>query len=140
VDGGVRRVSADEEGAWKRRPEWYELFGGPPGPGLRNLAVYLGHGAYYEIIYRLWSRRMHGTDVVQRVKPGKEPGSMLIEPRRYAADVNTVLNYAVSFGLLSTRTLIGYYCAEQLAEFTEWYAKNIQSKWPLMAERPSVKL
>ena len=120
----------------KRRPEWYELFGGPAGPGLRNLALYLGHGAYYEIIYRLWSRRMHGTDVVQRVKPGSKPGTMAIEPKRYAADVNTVLNYSLSFGLWSTRVLIGYYVPKDGPAFAAWYRENVQARWPLVSPVP----
>lgn len=122
----------------RRSPEWYELFGGPAGPGLRSLALHLGRGAYYEIIYRLWSRRMHGTDVVQRVKPGSGPGKMLIEPRRYAGDIDTVLNYTISFGLLATRLVVHHYLPQQCMDVAKWYVANIQTKWPLMSRPPSI--
>lgn len=118
--------------ALKRQPEWYELFGGPGGPGVRSLALHLRWGAYYEVLYRLWSRRIHGADVVQRVKraPG---GGLLVQPLRYAADVGMVLNFAVTFGLQSTRLLIRYYCPDEEAAFRTWYLEVIG---PALADCP----
>ncbi len=60
------REAADEfEAARKRlrrRPEWCQLFD-PEAPGsLEELAVRVGCGGQYEILYRYWSATAHAGD------------------------------------------------------------------------------
>jgi hypothetical protein len=122
--GEYRRVQVL---AGKRRVEWYELFGGPKGPGLRNLALHLGHGTAYEILYRQWSRRIHGADVFQRVTKG-DRGQILVQPLRYAAHWQPVVNFAVNFGLLSTRIILGRYLPDQAPAFAKWYVEQVRPR------------
>jgi len=124
----------------KRSPEWYELFGGPRGGGLRALALHMGYGTYYEILYRQWSRRMHGSDVMQRLKAAPTPGNILVPPIRYVAEFQHVVDFAVVFGIRSIRLLIAYYRPEDWVHFAQWYTSEFRVRFPLRTAQNSSDL
>ena len=108
----------------RSRPEWFELFDGPVGGGVSTLARHLRHGADYEVLYRHWSARVHGSDAVQRFKRGG------VVPLRATGELNATMNFVVTFGLRAIRAVIQHYMPEREKElYAQWYVAEVRQRW-----------
>lgn len=116
----------------RNRPEWFELYGGPAGGGIGTLARYLGYGSQYEILYRHWSSRVHGTDAYQRFK---REG---IAPLRDAEDLEATINMVASFAFGVMFRLHDYYMPEQKAAFVKWYVEEVRPFWAKFSPSPEI--
>jgi 4-amino-4-deoxy-L-arabinose transferase-like glycosyltransferase len=108
----------------RKNVAWWELFGGPKGSGLNTLAEYLNRSPDYYILYRHWSQRVHGSDVVQRFKREGVPAL------RDTSDLATTINLLTAFALAAMRALFRYYKphgAEE--EYAKWYVEEVRPKW-----------
>ncbi len=114
------------------RPEWFELYNGPVGPGLGTLARHLGYGSQYEILYRHWSNRVHGTDAVQRFKRDGVP------PLRSTEDLNMTVNLVASFGFGAMFRLHNYYMPERNQQFAKWYVEKMRPLWGSFEPSPEI--
>jgi hypothetical protein len=98
----------------KSDPEWYSLFGGPAH--LRDLCLRIGHGGYYEILYRGWATFAHaggGFDSV-RWKEGVGPA---IRPVRFPENVERPCGLAYLFCLQTVATVMKALAPTELPTF-----------------------
>ena len=116
----------------RSRPEWFELFGGPAGAGLGTLARHLGYGSQYEILYRLWSDRIHGTDAYQRFTPQG------ITPLRDAEELDLTINLVASFAFGAMFKLHDYYLPEKGPEFAKWHVEEVRPYWATFSPSPEI--
>ena len=87
---------------FKRRPHWYQLFGGPSN--LRELARRLERHAQYEILYRYYSTAVHGHDM-RFLQVTEHGGSALF--LRDTAPLAHIAGMAASWMLSATRLMLG---------------------------------
>lgn len=127
-----RRLKGEKFPKSPNRPEWFELYGGPEGPGLGTLARHLGHGSQYEILYRFWSTRVHGTDAVQRFN---REG---ITPLRSTEDVELTINMVTTFALGAMFRLHDYYLPDKAQEFAKWYLEELRPAWAAFNPSPEI--
>jgi hypothetical protein len=85
----------------RKRPAWYELFGGPHS--IENVADQVGMAGSYEFLYRMWSGFVHGTEAV------RERRSATWRRVRSTTGLVTSAHLAVSFALRATRTVLPIY-------------------------------
>ena len=108
----------------KSDPEWYALFGGPSN--VRDLAIQVGHPAMYEFLYRQWSNAVHAGSALDAV--GRKGTESVIRPVRHPEILQTCVVLAATFGLLLTRTVLGFYAPEALPDFSTHYKDTIQQR------------
>lgn len=127
-----RRLKKEKFPKSRNRPEWFELYCGPEGPGLGTLARYLGYGSQYEILYRHWSDRVHGTDAYRRFKRGG------IMPLPSADDVNQTISLVTTFAFGAMFRLHDYYLPDRIHEFAKWYVEEVRPAWAAFEPSPEI--
>ena len=85
------------------RPEWYQLFGGPPK--IQQLAYRLNHHVQYDFLYRQWSAVSHAKDFSEFIAVDST-GESGIRGIRDAGSLQEVSLFAATFMVEATRILI----------------------------------
>jgi hypothetical protein len=127
-----RRLKKEKFAKSRNRPEWFELHGGPEGSGLGTLARHLGYGSQYEILYRHWSDRVHGTDAYQRFKRGG------VMPLRNADDLNQTISLVTTFAFGAMFGLYRYYRLADSDRFVRWYVEEVRPAWASFEPSPEI--
>jgi hypothetical protein len=110
----------------KRTPNWYSLYDGPKN--IAELAQLLKRGAQYEILYREWSERIHSADVIDRILTRTSSGPAA-RSLRDPAELNSTIDFAITFAIEAARFLIRYYRPAEELLFNKWYRGEISSNW-----------
>ena len=111
-----------------RTPQWFSLFGGPAN--LRDLAVRLGRGAEYEILYRRWSSIAHGVEAARFITP-TDTGDAGLYPLRNAGDLPQTALHAAGALLGATRLLLGKFRPGE--DISPWYKREVRARWMKLA-------
>ena len=106
------------------------------------LARLLKRGASYAILYKEWSERMHSVDAIDRIltHDSSEPSA---RPLRDATELNSTVDFAITFATAATRCLIRHYRPEEEPAFAKWVANVIMPNWkriPKIVVKGSVEL
>lgn len=110
---------------WRRKPNWYSLFGGPGT--LRELARHLNRGAQYEILYRSWSSITHATDI-SRILTSTKDGFPAFNPIRNHAELKQVSKLASTFMLDATKKTLGKFRSGEMASLKRWYKREARER------------
>ena len=110
---------------------WHRLNGGPVN--IRDLAYHVGKAAQYEILYRSWSRVSHAHDLAAFVA-WTPVGQSAIKRIRDPSDLNEMANFAASFMLAATRTLIKKFRPDE--DITTWYKRDIRPVYSQLRGSP----
>jgi hypothetical protein len=110
----------------RRNPHWYTLFGGPRS--LRDLAHCLRRSASYALLYTEWSERTHSVDAIDRILTHQSSGPAA-RPLRDPTELNSTIDFAITFAVDAARCLIRYYRAEEETVFATWIASEIMPTW-----------
>jgi hypothetical protein len=111
-----------------RKPNWYQLFGGPKH--LYALAEHLNKGAQYEFLYRPWSRTAHAQDLLpflDRTANGKQTIGKLRDPGK----IREVSSFASSFMLYATRLVLVKLRPGE--DWSRWYMREVQARYSSIA-------
>jgi Family of unknown function (DUF5677) len=100
---------------YSRRPNWYQLFGGPQN--LRELARHLNRHSQYDFLYRYWSRISHANDL------SRFTSAVLRDPSQN----KSVASFAAGFMLNSTRLILGKFRPGE--DIAEWYKAEIRERY-----------
>lgn len=132
----LKEIAAEHKRLQKkyRAPNWYSLFGGPES--VARLAQHLKHGAAYWLLYKEWSERTHGGDVIDRMLTHEASGPAA-RSLRSVTEINSTVDFAVSFAVDASRCLIRYYAPAEEADFSKWYVENVS---PLLNRLPRVRV
>lgn len=93
----------EEFDSFEREPRWFRLFGGPAN--VRELARYLERSVQYDVLYRQWSRVVHGEDFSPFIARGPN-GEQSVRGLRDLGRTNEVTTFAVTFMLEAIRHLL----------------------------------
>ena len=108
----------------KRAPEWYRLFEGPQN--IKQLSDQLGHSGKYEILYRLWSRVTHGSDLIDgNISPGPN-GLVNFVQIRNPEFAQSATSLGISFALSLFQTMVKFHKPDYKAKVREWYIREIR--------------
>ena len=100
---------------YSRRPNWYQLFGGPQN--LRELARHLNCHSQYDFLYRYWSRISHANDL------SRFTSAVLRDPSQN----KSVSSFAAGFMLNATRLILGKFRPGE--DIAEWYKAEIRERY-----------
>lgn len=106
--------------SFARRPDWFHLFNGPQN--LRELAVHLNRGGFYETLYRVWSRVAHAQDFLSFVD-----GEGALKRLRNRAELRSGASLAASFLLASTRVIIAKFRKGE--DLEPWYVREVRDRY-----------
>lgn len=111
-----------------RIPQWFSLFGGPSN--LADLALTLGSGAEYEILYRRWSSIAHGVDVARFLTP-TDTGEAGLYPLRNAMDLPQIALFGSAHLLDATQRLIRKFRPGE--DLSRWYKREVHARFKRLA-------
>jgi hypothetical protein len=110
----------------KRSPDWYGLDEGPRN--IEALAKHLKRGASYALLYKEWSERIHGGDAIDRILTHDSSGPAA-RSLRDASELNSTIDFAITFGIDAARCLIRYYRPDEEQAFAKWVMTEIMPNW-----------
>jgi len=119
-------------------PKWYSLHNGPSS--IEKLAERLDRRGMYNILYRQWSKSVHGTDLIRGKISIDDEKRVSVHQIRLPTNAEEVTKYSVSFALLNMRTFTDRFCPNKKAENTQWYKDNIQSQYVELVEKNIIKV
>lgn len=108
----------------KGKPVWYEFFGGPKS--IIELADYLNLIDMYNILYRQFSRSIHGQDVIDSKLSGDSRGYAAIAQIRHPQNAQTICQLTIGLSLNIYRSMIKHYIPEELGKYQDWYLREIE--------------
>lgn len=119
-----KRISEeyDAVAAKRKRPPWYSLFDGPGN--LRELAIKLGEGANYLILYRTWSKTTHAADLYRQLTGGSN-GTASVRVIRNPLGIATTYVHACSVGIESARVVLEHYRPGELKQQAKWFMTEV---------------
>lgn len=110
-----------------RRPQWYQLYGGPEN--LEALATHLNRPAQYDYLYRHWSQTVHAGGAVYRKLTKGPEGGPAVRRIRDISEFKTVANLATYFGMQATQRILSFYRPEEIPAFNKWYVREIRESY-----------
>lgn len=102
-------------------PPWYQLFGGPRS--IEQLANYLNRQTFYEFLYRYLSGPTHGTDIFEGKLFSSKNSNIDIVQLRFAKDAQIIVQYTLSFLLLTYQAFIEKRIPAHKTDLSNWYLK-----------------
>jgi hypothetical protein len=108
----------------KRRPNWYELFGGPRG--LIGLSRHLKREVDYEVFYRHWSSIAHAQDVSRFITVTAE-GEAAIRGLRDPSEIKEVTRHAALYILEATRLVLRKFRPGE--DIGRWYTDEVRERF-----------
>jgi hypothetical protein len=110
----------------RRKPVWYEFFGGPKS--IEKLAYELKLGSIYEIIYRSLSKGSHGTGVIDGyISAGEKESITNFSQIRFPYSAQFVCQFTITLSIRIMRHIIKYYLPQWDSKFKEFYKKEIRA-------------
>jgi hypothetical protein len=103
-------------------PPWHSFYGGPKN--IAELAQAMKRGAAYAFLYREWSERTHSVDAVDRILT-HHPYGPAARGLRDATELNTTIEFAITFAIDAARCLIRYYRPGEEVAFSKWLAREV---------------
>jgi len=111
--------------AGKAPKHWFSMHDGPKD--VCQLADSLDLPVQYEVLYRLWSEMVHGTDIFKDKIAYEGPGMVSFSPLRVPSDAPFVAQMAVAIGLATIRLFTKHYMPEKAANNADWYNGDIKN-------------
>lgn len=108
------------------RKAWYRLYGGPND--LRQLSHRVGRSAFYEYLYRYWSRVSHAHHFAASIAEDPK-GHARFRPIRDPQELKPVAAVAASIALAATRKLITKFRPGETVAI--WYQRDVR---PLISQ------
>lgn len=105
-----------------RHPQWYALFGGEPN--VERLARAHASLGLYLAAYGLWSRQVHGTELLLN-NVVVRAGEALLHPLHGTAGMDAQVLYAVSLTLRSIFDLTSARMTERIPAMADWYKLSV---------------
>ena len=111
----------------KEPKKWYSMRNGPND--VSKLADHLGFPAQYEILYRSWSRSVHGSDIVDDKLSIVEPGVAAFTQLRYPSEAPNITFMAITFGRIAIKIMTKHFVPEKAKENADWFKREIESSY-----------
>jgi hypothetical protein len=109
-----------------RRPDWHALYEGPKT--VQELAERLKRAASYEILHKEWSERVHAADAIDRILTHNSSGPAA-RSLRDPTELNSAIDFAITFALDAARCLIRHYRPGEEAAFSKWVKTEVMPIW-----------
>jgi hypothetical protein len=106
-------------------PHWYALFGGPGD--LRGLALQVGKGSAYEILYRHWSDFAHAGGAFDNISKGNGIG-IAIKPVRCPEGVEQVCNFAWQISFETVMNVVKAFAPDEWPVFQQRYVNDLRPR------------
>lgn len=120
---------------FNRKPHWYTLFGGPKS--LVELCKHLNRAAFYDVLYRGWSRVTHSQDLLpflDRTQSGEAAIGRIRNPKQ----LKEVSSFPAVFLLSATRIVLKKFRPGEVVEngsLSKWYIQEIQKDYKKIISR-----
>jgi hypothetical protein len=142
AQGLERMLKEPIEKAWKeakkkKSDNWFSLFDGPPT--IKLLAIQLKFGAFYEVLYRRWSRMTHAAGAFSNLGKGKD-NRPAIRPIRHPEGIENVSNIAGAIGLFVANRLREVYAPLEQHTFAVKYKSIQRKRSQLMGDKGTVEV
>ena len=108
----------------RRKPVWYELFGGPKS--IEKLAYHLKVGSLYEIIYRNLSKGTHGNNIIDGYISDGGEGITNFSQIRFPYSSQFVCQFTITISLRILRTIIHNQIPDMADKYISFYEKEIK--------------
>jgi len=108
----------------RRRPKWYQLFGGPKD--LWELSDRVGRAALYDLLYRQWSASVHVEAVLGNVEI-RSSTEAAIPSLRDPSELQLLTSVAVGLALACFEDVINKTMASRRPQYLAWYGQEIQT-------------
>jgi len=108
-------------------PNWYTLHGEPRN--VKELAEHLHRPGFYQILYRLWSPAVHGTDLIRNKISLDDAGHVNVWQIRSPKDAQEITKFALSFALMNINIFKEYFIPTKKEEIANWYIKEIRDSY-----------
>lgn len=99
----------------KKNPNWYQI-DNPKLEDIEKLAAYLKRTSFYEMIYRIYSHSIHGTDILR----GKINGEGIVA-LRFPKDAALITLEIINVSLSAYKTMIDKRLPHHQNENKQWY-------------------
>jgi len=116
--------------ALRGKKAWYRLDKGPND--IKALASRVGRPAWYEFLYKYWSRLTHAQDFAGLLTKTAE-GESTIRPIRHPEELRNVANFAATIMLAATRQMIAKYHPGE--DIKSWYMREVRSLYLKLSTR-----
>jgi hypothetical protein len=80
----------------------------------------------YNILYRQFSRSIHGQDIIDSKLGGDSSGYVAIAQIRHPKNAQEICHLTVGLSLNIFRSMINHYIPEELARYRDWYLREIE--------------
>jgi hypothetical protein len=114
--------------AKRRRPEWFQLFGGPQER--RALARAVDRETQYLVLYKDWSGFSHAADASPYLRSGRAPGQAGFLAVRSAHEMQHRAALAASWMLHASRLMLQHFRPDTaLADLAKWYWRDFRPRF-----------
>ena len=108
----------------RRKPVWYQFSNGPNN--IHDLARHLKLSAHYNVLYRQYSKSIHGSDIIDgKLGSATKYGSTIYQIR-YPKDVQFICQMTIVLSLEFYKILIKHYIQDRLKDYSKWYITEIR--------------
>jgi hypothetical protein len=118
-------------------PHWYALFGGPSD--LRKLALQVGKGSSYEILYRHWSDFAHASGAFNNISKGSVAG-VAIKPVRCPEGIEQVCNFAAQISIETVMSVVKAVVSDMWPHFQQRYINDLRPRLGEILTRKIIKI
>ena len=108
---------ADAERQMNRVPPWFALDNGPRR--INNLAVALGRGGQYRILYPDWSGTVHARDFLRTLTKSDKGGPAILGLRD-PSHMPTTVSFAAQFATDAMQAMLRFYRPGEESSFDRW--------------------
>jgi len=120
VEAEYRRLRRER----RRRPEWFQMFGGPQDR--RALAKVVGRETQYLVLYKDWSGFSHAADASPYLRSGRAPGQAAFLAVRSAHEMQHRAALAALWMLRATRLTLRHFRPDD--DLGEWYGRDVRPR------------
>ena len=111
---------------------WFNLRKGPRN--ISELADRVGKTLHYLILYKEWSRLIHGTGIFYDKFSISKDGRVLFTQFRLPKESGLITSFSISFALETFRIMLDKYAKDKIPISREWYAKEIREVYSKILE------
>lgn len=102
----------------KKKVYWYQLFEGVDS--IESMAISLNKYTYYEVLYRKWSKTVHGNDIIKNKIHTDTEGISCLVPIRYPVGLALIAKFACNFAINTFGNYVINSYPTRFEEYKKW--------------------
>jgi len=123
---------------YKNPSNWFNLHNGPRN--IEELADKLGKKDRYIILYKQWSKLVHGIDIFKGKYSKAKDGGTYFTQLRLPQNCEKVTSFSISFALEIYQIMVRNYAKKNIRCLAEWYKHEIKDLYVALSEHDLIKV